>query len=511
MPELMIGCKECNAFFGMPHRTGCGKQDRISTPEEADIFSGKRILEPRPETVMRVKTPPWQHQRQAFDFVVKRRAAMLAMDMGCGKSLVVVSVIASRNHQRTIILAPLSVVSVWPEEFARHADVPIDVVPLDEGSVRQKQERAQNALNRASRNGQSVVVVVNYESAWREPFASWALRAGWDCLVLDESHRIKNPSAKSSIWCARLALSVPYRLALTGTPFAHSPLDIYGQYRALDRNIYGNSFFAFRHRYAIMGGYQNKNVIGFRNLEELHRKFYSIAYRVTAADVLPLPPVVHQTRIVHLNAKASRVYRELETNLSADIESGLVTAGNALARLLRLQQVTSGYAVTEDGHEETIDDGKAKALVEVFEDLPAEEPVVVFSRFTHDLAAVRQAASQARRPYFELSGRARERDAWDTGDNRGQVLGVQIQAGGLGVSMTRARYCVYYSLGFSLADYEQSKARLHRPGQQQCVCYIHLVAANTVDEKVYQVLAERKDVVEGVLHLLRQPLQRNEP
>jgi SNF2 family DNA or RNA helicase len=79
------------------------------------------------------------------------------------------------------------------------------------------------------------------------------------------------------------------------------------------------------------------------------------------------------------------------------------------------------------------------------------------------------------------------------------VVGVQVQSGGVGIDLTRAAYAVLYSVGFSLGDYEQLLKRVHRPGQERATTYIHLLAEDTVDEKVYQALAEKRKVVEFVL------------
>jgi SNF2 family DNA or RNA helicase len=94
-----------------------------------------------------------------------------------------------------------------------------------------------------------------------------------------------------------------------------------------------------------------------------------------------------------------------------------------------------------------------------------------------------------------------ELKCWQAGE--APVLAVQIDSGGVGVDLTRARYAIYYSLGFSLGSYEQSLARIHRPGQTRPVEYIHLVAEGTVDEKVMAALARRADVVNTVLHEMK--------
>ena len=88
-------------------------------------------------------------------------------------------------------------------------------------------------------------------------------------------------------------------------------------------------------------------------------------------------------------------------------------------------------------------------------------------------------------------------EQWQSGQT--DVVIVQQQAGGLGIDLTRSSVAVYYSISHSLGDYEQSLARLHRPGQKHCVRYFHLVAIDTIDEAVYEALEDKRDVVESIL------------
>ena len=437
-------------------------------------------------------TASWQHQREALAFVEDKPGSMLAMEMGTGKTKVAIDLMDTHGYRRVLILCPLSVVAgVWPGEFARHSPAPWTVLPLARATVKDKQTQAKAALLKSER----VAVVINYESVWREPFGSWAKKQPWDLVVLDESHRIKSPGGVASRYCSRLSDRVPQRLALTGTPMAHSPLDIYAQYRALDKSIYGTSYTRFKARYAVMGGWSNTQVVDYQNQQEMTAKFYSIAYRVNATDVLDLPPLLTVTRTCELGPQARKLYRTLERDFIADLEEGRITAVNALSQLLRLQQVTSGYARTEDGLDVEVDTTKANLLYELLEDM-GSEPVVVFARFKHDLEVVHRVARRLGRPSYEISGARKELSLWN---ENGGVLAVQIQSGGLGIDLTKARYAVYYSLGFSLGDYLQSRARLHRPGQERPVEIIHLIAAQTVDEKVMAALAAREQVIESIM------------
>jgi SNF2 family DNA or RNA helicase len=214
-------------------------------------------------------------------------------------------------------------------------------------------------------------------------------------------------------------------------------------------------------------------------------------------DVLDLPPETHVTYHCELSPDARRIYRDLEEDFVAQVREGVVTAANAMVKLLRLQQVTGGVVPTDDGAVHRVDCAKRQLLADTFEDIGADEPAVVFCRFHADLDAVHEAAKSAGLESLELSGRRDELKAWQ--DGQAPVLAVQISAGGVGVDLTRARFSIYYSLSFSLGEYDQALSRVHRPGQTRPVEHIHLVAKNTVDAKILRALEKRAEVVQSIL------------
>ena len=470
------------------------------------LEDSQRARDGAPETVPEIPitspdAPPWLHQRRAFAFCKPLAGAMLAMAMGVGKSRVAIDLMQNRGHRRVLVLCPRAVVSVWQEQVRLYAVKPVRAVYLDGGDVKQKLQRMQwhcEAFDRQSNPEEMCLVVVNYESARTTAMAAWLLGQSWDLVVLDESHRLKAPSGITSRFVARLCAQAPYRLGLTGTPMPHSLLDVFAQYRAIDRNIFGVAYTPFRARYGVFGGYGNHELVSYQHEEELREKFYSIAFRVTAEEVLELPEQQHVYRTFALTGEGARVYREMERDMIAQVQSGEIVASNALVRLLRLQQVTSGFLPTGDGQRiERVDRGKEGLLDDILNDVAPHEPLVVFARFRHDLSVIRAVCQASGRTVSELSGSAHELEAWHMGKT--DVLVAQIQSGSVGIDLTRAHYCFLYSLGYNLAEYEQALKRLHRAGQRQSVTYVHLLARGTVDEQVYRALRERKDVIDRVL------------
>ncbi len=445
----------------------------------------------------------WQHQQDALAAIGDAPGYMLAMDMGTGKSAVAIAALEQRGCASVLILCPKSVASVWPGQFAKHAGQNWQVTVLADKSMDKRRKQLRAALASPARPR---VIIVNYDVlpySLGKDIEALSRQRQFDALVLDESHRLKSARGKQSRAASRIADRIPFRLGLTGTPMPHSPLDVYAQFRALDKRIYGTSHAAFRSRYAVMGGYQNHQVVAYQHLDDLHERMYRVTYRCRANEVLDLPPAVDMTRTCTLEKATRQAYDSMADDLIAAVKQGIITADNALVKLLRLAQIVNGHATTEDGDSVSLGTEKRDLLGDVLDDLHGDytltqqEPVVVFTRFRPDLRAIREVAADKGLRHGELSGRANDLQQWH--DGKLDLLAVQLQAGGVGIDLTRARYCIYYSHDFSLGNDAQTRARVHRPGQTRTVTYIHLVAEGTIDETIRKALERRADVVEAVL------------
>jgi len=464
-----------------------------------------RYLRPHSE-----KMESWEHQARAVFFSHCREASLMALEMGCGKTKAAIDLLetsisplgegeAERDPMDglpVLIVAPLSVLPVWEAQIEMHSRG--DLKPhILRGTVARKVNDAGKALA-ARRNA----IIVNYESLWREPLATWILSQEWGWVVLDEAHKIKSPGSKVSRFCARLAPCSHRRLALTGTPMPHSPLDVYGIFRFLDVGLFGSSFAKFRGEFATMGGFQDKQVVAHRNLDKLAGMMDRITFSCKAADVLDLPETHDIAHPVELSTKEYRAYMEMEGDFVAWLEEAgeHISASNALAKIIRLQQITSGYLPipsSDFDQVEQIGTSKADALRDLLEGI--DEPAAVFCKFRHDLATVQRITESLGRKYCEVSGMRKDIDTGRWTEDQGDIAGIQIQAGGLGIDLTRARYGIYYSPSHSLGDYLQSRARLHRPGQDRPVTFIQLVGRQTIDEAIYDALAKKEKVIESVI------------
>ena len=446
----------------------------------------------------------WQNQEEALQFAIAHPACMLAMDMGTGKTRTAIDIVYARDWtNKILIVCPKAVVGVWRENLKKFApDDNYSVWDQRTGSVKTKAASMVEFLQNGSGK---TFVVINYDSVWRKEMGDAVMKAGFEMVILDESHRAKAAGSKVSKFLALLGKKVTYKLCLTGTPMANSPLDVYGQYRFLEPSIFGTNHYFFLQEYAIMGGPDHNFIVGYKNQQELNRKFKSIAYTCTMEDIkdrIKLPDHLPPMEIpVDLPARDMKTMKQLNGEFISECNGAFVTAGNVLTKMLRLQQITSGFCLVQDnpmeqGFNVDLNTSKEDALADMLSDMSPEASVVVFCVFRHDILAIRRAADKANRECFELSGEADTLDEWKK--HTGAVIAVQIQAGSEGVDMTKARYAVYFSIPHSLAMYNQSKARLYRPGQTAAVTFYHLIAKNTIDESMYESLTKKKDIIESI-------------
>ncbi len=421
------------------------------------------------------------------------------MGMGTGKSLVTIGTIAECNHKLTLILCPKAVVDVWPREFRKHSKGQFLVAPMLSKHTGERKVMELRKLI-ASRPSEPLVVVVNYDAVTRKPLSDYLSGIKWNCVVADEAHRLKSNSGVQSRFAGDLTKD--HAIALSGTMLPHDPLDVFGQYRFLDAAIFGSSFTTFKQRYAKCDIYGKPRE--FIEQEELNAKINLIRHHVPSS-VLGLEKPTHQFMSFDLTPKLRKAYEEFKDDLIVEIQNGVMVADNALVRGLRLQQITSGFFIDDNTKQVVALDDKPKAAA--FEDwldaIPRGDKAVVFCRFKHDVEVVKKIIERDGRRYGELSGSRNDLTSDATFPPSVDILAANIQSGGVGVDLTGACHACYYSVSWNRGEYDQSIARLVRPGQTKHVHFTHLVAADTVDCEVYEAFDSGRSIVEAVLNGIR--------
>lgn len=488
------------------------KQDEFPA---ADVSMPEQPIRPMP-----IKgVTPFAHQVRAYNLGITNPGVALLMEMGTGKTLTAIAITGRRaiddGVKRVLVVCPVSVVPVWGREIKEYLGIPANVITL-EGTGAKKAKQL-------SEHGSGLQIAVsNYESIWREPLASAIEDFNPQLIVADESQRIKNPKAKQAKAMHALGAKAPFGLILSGTPVMNSPLDLWSQYRVIAPHIFDRSFYAFKTRYAVMGGFEGRQVVAYRNLDDLTQKAHSVASRVTKADALDLPGELSQELYCELEPSSRRIYKQLQREMAAELDNEkVVTAQHVITRMLRLSQITGGFvnADVDNGQESVqVSEVKLKLLTETMKDvIDSGKKVVVFARFRAEIEAIDKVAES-------LVGRESVRKIWgDTklayrgeyvndfqNDPNVRVFIAQIATAGLGITLTAADTAIFYSLDYSYANHAQAKARIHRIGQRNTCTYIYLIARQTIDSEVLNALRQKADLARLVVDdwrrlLLSQP------
>lgn len=436
----------------------------------------------------------------------------LLFEMGCGKTLTAIA-IAGAGYQmgkveRLLIVAPTSVVAVWPKELQEYAKFKYTCKTLL-GEKKQRIKQIDDLLKFPFKALK--VAVINYESTWRPEILEKLKEFDADMVIADESQRIKTYDAAQSKAMHELGDQARYKLILSGTPVQTAAIDIWSQYRFLDKTVFGDNFFKFRGRYAIMGGYGNKKIVGYKDLEGLIKKEHSIAFRVTKDEALDLPEQTFETRKIQFNQKEKNLYERIKKDSYAELDGGgHITATTVLTRLLRLQQLAGGFLVQDDAQKpQLVSRAKLDALGDIIEDyvIGSGKKLVIFARFIAEVKAIMELADKVLPKELKqvaIYGDIKKEDRGDIvkqfqEDPKTVLFIGQIDTSGTGITLTAADTCVYYSKNFNYATYSQSLSRIHRIGQRNCCTYIDLEIEGTIDELISKALSRKEDMAKTVV------------
>ena len=464
------------------------------------------------------KTEPRKYQRTGLDRAWGKEAFAFYMDMGTGKTKTSLDLMSAYyldgKVERVLVVTKFSTRRNWEAEIGIHCPVQSDIHVLDTGKPKAFEE-----WNAVVDKGLKFLIVGTESLAagnaikYATKFVNSALAVA---MIVDEAHMIKTHSAVRSKNCVSLGKSARYKIVMTGTPVANGPMDVFMQFEFLDPNIIGiGDFYSFRNRYAIMGGYEDRQVVGYQNMEELIELVSPFVYQVRKSEVLTeLPPKIYEIRQVVLNDEQKRLYKEISKRDSAVSGDRGITIKTVLEKMLRLQEIAGGvitYERNPDVHNRSkFDHDRIPGKNPKVEELLAitEENVcstIVWCRFIEEIHMVTEAlvAKYGPSSVVQVYGAIDENTRWENvsekfQSGRARFMVGNAATGGVGLNMTAAELVVYYSNSFSFTDREQSEDRAHRIGQKKSVTYMDLVAEGTVDETVATALRSKKDVSEFV-------------
>jgi len=461
------------------------------------------------------KSKPFAHQKKALEMSWDKEVFAYFMEMGTGKSKVLIDNIAMLYNAGKIngalIVAPKGVYKNWFDgEIPNHMP---DYIERKVGLWRTKPD--DKALKPLFSTGAELhVLIMNVEAFSTKKGVEFAAKflASHDTLMgIDESTTIKNPSAKRTQNILKLSKHTKYRRILTGSPVTKSPLDLYSQCQFLDPFLLDqSSYYVFRTRYAIcrkinVSGRSVEIVVGYRNLAELSDKLKGFSYRVLKDDCLDLPKKTFVRRTVELTDEQKKLYKQMKEEAIAFLNGKMVTSATVITQLMRLHQITCGHFTSNDGKVQDVKSNRIGQLMDVLEEM--EGKAVIWAHYRYDIKKIVEAISKKYGEnavvtyYGDTSTDDRQKAIKKIQDPESPVRFIigTPQTGGYGITLTGASTMIYYSNGYDLEKRMQSEARIDRIGQEKPMTYIDLIAEDTIDTKIVTSLRNKVNIASEIM------------
>ena len=466
------------------------------------------------------KTKPYAHQLEALEKSWAAETYALFMEMGTGKSKVLVDNIAVLYDKGAIrgalIIAPKGVYKNWDEiEFPVHLPDHVEHTKvLWEPNITKRKQMELDTLFDGKDNLKVLIMNVEAFSTTKGlDFAHSFLNIflGKALIGIDESTTIKSPTAKRTKNILKIGELAKYRRILTGSPVTKSPLDLYTQCKFLDPyHLDEDSYYAFRARYSNMvkrnfGGRSVQLVVSYRRLDELAKKLEKFSYRVLKEDCLDLPPKVFTKRIVELSDEQKKMYITMKNAAIAEQDGKVMSSMSALTTLLRLHQITCGTFKADDGTLTPIKNNRITALMDCLEETDGK--VIIWATYREDIKTIVESLKKA---YGDASTveyhggvdstlRQKQIALFQQKNGPTRYFVGNPSTGGYGITLTAANTVIYYSNNYDLEKRLQSEDRAHRIGQTGSVTYIDLVAEKTIDDRIIKSLRNKIDIANEIM------------
>jgi SNF2 family DNA or RNA helicase len=485
-----------------------------------------------------MKTQGMSQQLTALKLMDGRTTFALLMEQGTGKTWTLLAdaerLYAKGAIDAVFVVAPNGVHTNWVNrEIPTHMEGNIIARAWRSGAgVRHK--RTLEDLMKPRQDGQPVplrVLAMNIDALITKSafdFAYKFVRSTRCLIILDESHRIKNPKSGRTEAIMKLRPHCRGARIATGTPITNAPVDVFAQFEFLESGLLGTtSYRAFVAEYAdvlpathpLMQNMvrQNpraafaqivaKNPDGsprWRNLDKLQSLVKPHSYRVLKKDCLDLPDKVYKTITFELDSKQQKAYEKMRDECRIELDDNTDLPVSALSALMKLQQITSGFVnLPGAAGVQYVTDGnpRLKTLLDVVQDIDGK--FIVWAKFKEELTAIAAALRAEGIECVEYHGDVSKADREVAIDKlqhgTARAFVAQAQAGGTGLTLTAAETAVYYSNDFNSGTRLQSEDRNHRIGTKSSVLYIDLAAENTIDEKIASVLQRKKNTAALIL------------
>ena len=464
------------------------------------------------------KTKPYDHQIKALEKSVDKKNYAYFMEMGTGKSKVLVDNMAMLYDKGKIngalIIAPKGVYNNWytqeiPIHLASHIK---PKMVLWTAAISKTKQKEYDSLFETGYDFH--ILIMNVESFSTDKgrlFAGKFLRAHRAIMAIDESTTIKNPTAKRTKAIVALGKEAHYKRILTGSPVTKSPLDLFSQCNFLnDELLESGSYYSFKNRYAVMkthnfGGRRVQLVHSYQRLDELASILKGFSYRVLKEECLDLPPKVYIKREVELSKEQLQAYSTMKSAALATLKGKMATAPHVLTQMMRLHQITCGHLKNDDGTTTEIKSNRMTELMNLLDEV--EGKVIIWGNYIYDIenlvkAVGKEYGEDSVVQYYGATSqddRAKAIKKFQDPDSKVRFFIGNPQTAGYGITLTEAGTVVYFSNGYDLEKRLQSEDRAHRIGQKKSVTYVDFIAPKTVDEKIVKALRNKINIASQVM------------
>ena len=461
------------------------------------------------------KSKPFAHQKKALEMSWDKEVFAYFMEMGTGKSKVLIDNIAMLYNAGKIngalIVAPKGVYKNWfDQEIPNHMP---DYIEKKVG-LWKTDPKAKDLQPLFKTGAELHILIMNVEAFSTKKGVSFAekfLNSHETLMAIDESTTIKNPGALRTKTIVSLRPLTKYRRILTGSPVTKSPLDLFTQCYFLDPYLLDqSSYYVFRTRYAIcrkinVSGRQVEIVVGYRNLPELSEKLKPFSYRVLKDDCLDLPKKTYMKRTVELTAEQKKVYKQMKQEAIAFLNGKMVTSATVITQLMRLHQITCGHFKSNDGTVQDLKNNRITQLMDILQEV--EGKAVIWAHYRHDIEKIVEAISKTYGEntvvtyYADTTTDDRQKAIKKIQDENSPVRFIigTPQTGGYGITLTGASTMIYYSNGYDLEKRQQSEARIDRIGQKRPMTYIDIMAEDTIDDKIVKSLRNKVNIATEIM------------
>lgn len=472
------------------------------------------------------KRRPRDKQMEAITKTYGLNAFALFMDMRTGKTKVLIDIASALRMEgkidRVLLICPLNLRRNWLRELEKDCPFPVDAHLLESDKPKQFEKwlTTKHDFKWLLVGVESLAAGKAIDLATRFAISSTKVLA-----AVDESSTIKNPSANRSERAVSLGRKTEYRGIMTGTPLSKNPLDLYMQFEFLNPDIIGlGDYYSFKARYAEMGGYERKEVIGYNNLDELVELVSPFTYQVRQHEVLTHEKVP-VTMTVQLTKEQKALYSELKkkSRIGLDGDNLQMVVQNVLEKALRLQEIVGGhvsYLHTEEELERLrAIYGPGKKLPRSRrERIPGKNPkidaimqcaelyegqTIIWCRFKDEIYAVCEALREkyGQEQVVELHGDIdpdqRDHNVYEVFcKHKARWIVGNAATGGMGLTMSVADNIIYFSNTHNFIDREQSEERGTEDGGSTLI--IDIICENTVDEGIFESNAQKKDLSEYI-------------